>query len=314
VKVFFGLTKKAAVGNLKLAIGVFDGLHLGHQAVLKRLKALGGSSGVLTFDGLPERVLAPDYAPPEICSLEQKLALLKELGLKRVFVQRFDRRFASQSAEKFSGLLKRLGACEIVVGSDFVFGARAAGDAELLRSLGFKVHVVNPVFFEGRPVSSTRIRHAIVNGRMDLARRMLGRPFGLTGRVKRGARLGRRLGYPTANVALEQDLRPKMGVWGGKARVLPKGKWRPMLANLGVRPSVDGKKFVCEVHLLDFEGDLYGKRLEVEPVLYLRPERRFASLEALKKQIRLDESRFRRTRAFASARRYSGAGLGQRRF
>jgi riboflavin kinase/FMN adenylyltransferase len=176
---------------------------------------------------------------------------------------------------------------------------------------GFKVHEVKALQSGGRPVSSTRIRAAVSGGHMSEAKKLLGRPFLLSGSVQKGQRLGRKLGFPTANLKLEHEALPKAGVWGGKAK-LGSNEW-PCLANLGVRPTLGGKRFVTELHLLGYKGNLYGKRLEAELLLYLRPEKRFESLEALKKQIRLDEVRFRRSRAFRSASRNSGARLGPRR-
>jgi riboflavin kinase/FMN adenylyltransferase len=287
-----------------LAIGVFDGVHRGHQRILQKVKqrarALRARPAVLTFDAAPEKVIAPDYAPQSIASLAQKLAWLKAFGIQKVSVARFDKRFAAQSPQAFAkGLLKqRLKAAEVVVGSDFVFGARAAGNAWTLKKLGselgFKVHVVSPRLYQGRPISSTRIRSALSSGDLKSVAAMLGRPWALSGKVLRGDRLGRKLGYPTANIAPEQEALPLNGVWGGRVRILPEKIWRPMLANLGTRPTLKGREFRVELHLLDFERNLYGKRLEAEFQLFLRPEKRFKNLEALKTQIRLDEVRFRR--------------------
>ncbi len=296
-----------------LAIGVFDGMHKGHLAVVKKLKAraraLKARAAVLTFDGPPERVIAPAYAPPTLTGLAHKLELLKAAGAAEVLVQRFDRSFARLGAERFVERLKRMGVAEVVVGSDFVFGAQARGDAELMRRMGLKVWEIRPASLGGRPVSSTRIRHALSQGRLREVAALLGRSFQLRGRVVRGKRLGRSLGFPTANLDLEHEAVPKAGVWGGRARV-PGGKWSPALMNLGWRPTLRGRRFITEVHLLDFSGNLYGRKLEAEPQVYLRPEKRFESLEALQEQIRRDESRFRRLPAFYSARRSSGAQLG----
>jgi riboflavin kinase/FMN adenylyltransferase len=311
MKLFKGIPARLGLKKPLLAIGVFDGVHKGHLAVLRRLRGLKGTPGVLTFDSLPEHVIAPGYAPPALCSTRQKLELLEKAGARFAMLVRFDRRFAALSASGFAGKLERLGIKELVVGDDFVFGAHASGNAEFLRNRGFKVHEVKALQSGGRPVSSTRIRAAVSGGHMAEAKRLLGRPFLLSGRVQKGQRLGRKLGFPTANLKLEHEALPKAGVWGGKVKLGSK-EW-PVLANLGVRPTLGGKRFVAELHLLGFKGDLYGKRLEAELQLYLRPEKRFESLEALKRQIRLDESRFRRSRAFRSAWRSSGARLGSRR-
>ncbi|MES2202334.1 MAG: bifunctional riboflavin kinase/FAD synthetase [candidate division FCPU426 bacterium] len=303
-------------GPRVLAIGVFDGVHLGHQAIFKRVrqraKALNGPSAVLTFDPVPETVIAPERAPLALTSLDQKLRLIGDCGMDCAFVVRFDRRFAALSPEDFVAklLVARLGVREVVVGSDFVFGARAQGDTALLKRLGsaagFKVHVVGPRRVGGKRVSSTLIRQAVASGKMAAAARMLGRPFSLSGAVIRGDGIGAKLGYPTANLDLEQELLPPSGVWGGRARVLPAGAWIAALANLGERPTFKGKEFRTEVHLLDFKGNLYGKRLEAELRFRLRPEKRFKDAGALIEQIRLDESRFRRTQALHSVSRNSG--------
>lgn len=297
-----------------LSIGVFDGLHRGHLAILARLKAraarLECRATVLTFDGPPERVIAPAYAPPTLLGLKHKIELLKAHGAAEVIVVPFDRRFASLSAERFVEKIRRLDVAEVVVGRDFVFGAHALGDAGLMRKLGLKVTEVSPASIDGRPVSSTRIRHALAQGKLKEVARLLGRPFTLRGLVVRGKGMGRKLGYPTANLRLEHEALPKLGVWGGRARVLPDQAWQPAIMNLGYRPTLLGRKLISEVHLLDFRANLYGKRLEAEPVAFLRPEQRFANVEALIEQIRRDESSFRRTPAFYSARRASSAKLG----
>ena len=321
MKIYRGLPRRLKEKKLVLAIGVFDGVHRGHQSILKkvlaRARAIRGTAAVLTFDALPEHVIAPAYAPPSLMGLEAKLEQFESQGMRVAVVARFDRAFASLPADRFADelLKRRLGAMEVVIGADFVFGARAAGDAKLLTAHGLKVHVVKPASVGGRPVSSTRLRSSISDGDMKEAARLLGRPFVLRGAVIKGKQLGRKLGYPTANLALEAEIEPKHGVWGGRTRVLGSQRWLPMVANLGIRPTLRGqKKFLSELHLIDFKGSLYGKVLEAELQVYLRPEQRFESLDALKQQIRRDIQTFRRTRAFHSVLRSSVARLGAGRF
>jgi riboflavin kinase/FMN adenylyltransferase len=316
VKISRGIPKLGQRKKTVLAIGVFDGVHLGHQAVLqkviRRARALKAIAAVLTFEAAPEKVIAPGYAPASITTLGQKLELIAKSGIRLAAVARFDRRFASQTPEAFVlSLVRRLRIKEVVVGSDFVFGAHAEGNAWLLRRLGvkfdYRVHVMKARHLEGRPISSTRIRAVLASGKIAEVARMLGRPFTISGRIAKGDQLGRKLGYPTANMEQEQEALPLRGVWGARARVLPKGPWHPTLVNLGTRPTLNGKNFRTELHLLDFKGDLYGRRLEVEFTQFLRHEKRFDNLDALKQQIRLDEVHFRRSTAFHSVSRNSGA-------
>ena len=304
MKVYKALPARKA-GNFSLALGVFDGLHLGHLKVLKAARAMHGSPAVLTFEAPPEKVLSPAYAPQTLMPLSARLGAFKALGMKAAFVLKFDRRLAAMPAGIFAAMLKKMGVGSVAVGADFVFGAHAAGDAQTLREAGLKVREVAPALYLGRPISSTRLRHAVSQGDLRATGRMLGRPFVLRGKVVKGRRLGRKIGFPTANLDLSQDCLPPDGVYGVKVGS------RPGLMNLGLRPTLGGgEKRVLEVHLLDFSGNLYGQVLEVALLLSLRKERRFKNIEALQKQIRLDEVRFRRYWASYSAARSSGAGLG----
>lgn len=303
MKVFRGLPHRGAGARpLALAIGVFDGVHLGHRAILAAARReagrLGGLAGALTFDAPPERLLAPDYCPPQLITLEEKLEQLAALGLDEAYVVRFTPSFAAQSAEDFVGrvLGRRLRARAVVVGPDFVFGRQARGDFALLRRLGrgqgLRTVAVKPVSLGGRPVSSTRIRLAVQDGRMREAARLLGRPWRLRGVVVKGRRLGRTLGFPTANLHSAQEVLPKPGVWAGRARLRgPRGRaggWKAFAANIGTRPTFGPGGVAVELHLLGYRGRLYGRTLEAEFTRILREERKFSSGAALAEQIKKD--------------------------
>ena len=288
----------SAGGPLCLALGVFDGVHTGHRAVIGAAVAaareVGGVAGVVTFEPHPIRVLAPDKAPRRLlASLDHKAAILGGLGVRVLCAVRFDQAFAVLEAEEF---VRRLvaGAGDlhmVAVGEDWRFGQGRCGDVRLLREsggrLGFAVTAVPPVMMDGERVSSTRIRQAIRDGSMEAAARMLGRPYAVAGEVVTGRKLGRQLGFPTANLTISDEQLPPDGVWVVRVDA---GTGRPMrgVANLGRRPTVDGGERSLEVHLLEFNGDLYGRWIEVFFVRFLRAERKFGSLEELREQIAKD--------------------------
>ena len=277
---------------LHLALGVFDGVHLGHQAVIRRAvaaKAGGGLAGVLTFDPNPIQVLAPEKAPARLlASLDHKAALLGPLGVDFLLALPFDRAMAAMIAEDFVAALVAAGARTLAAGEDWRFGHRRAGDRALLErlaeGLGFTFQAVAPVMMDGDRISSTRIRQAVRDGNLEAAARMLGRPYAVAGRVVRGRQLGRQLGFPTANLDRGQEEYPPDGVWAVWVG-LPDGRKVPGVANLGLRPTVDGVSRTLEVHLIGWESDLYGVVLEVEWVKWLRGEQRFASLDDLRMAI-----------------------------
>jgi len=281
-----------AAGPLHLALGVFDGVHLGHQAVIGKAVAAaaaeGGISGVLTFDPYPLRVLAPDKAPKRLlASLDHKAGILEGLGVGFLLALPFDHERAAQEAEDFVREIVAAGVKTIAVGEDWKFGRARRGDVTLLRdlsvSLGFRLETTPPVMLDGERISSTRIRQSIRDGRLDMAAKMLGRPYTVAGRVMEGRKLGRQLGFPTANIEPGEEQFPPEGVWVVRVRV---GELRfGGVANLGVRPTVDGATRSLEVHIFGFAGDLYGQTLEVEFVDYLRGERKFGSLDELKAAI-----------------------------
>jgi len=280
-----------------IAIGSFDGVHRGHAALFERLlreaKARGLESAVLTFEPLPREYFAPATAPARLTTLRERLCLLAGLGIARAHVQRFDAAFAELTPEAFERRLRAAcGARWILVGEDFRYGARRAGDVATLatagRREGFEVEVLPAVAADGARVSSTRVRAALAAGDLALAASLLGRPYAITGRVEHGAKRGRGLGFPTANVRLGRAKPPVRGVFavkcfGAATRGLEG------VASLGINPAVtDGGRSTLEAFLFDFSGDLYGRRLSIEFHKKLRDEAHFASLDELAAQIRRD--------------------------
>lgn len=290
-----------------VAIGNFDGIHLGHQFVIAQAGALAGRVGaphaVLTFEPHPRSVFQPDSAPFRLTPFRVKAELLRGLGVALLYNLHFDLEFAALSAEDFvrQVLVAGLGLREAVVGYDFVFGHRRRGDAALLiamgKALGFGVTVVEPVQQGSEVYSSTRIRDLLVEGKPRDAAVLLGRPWEIDGRVEQGDRRGRTIGFPTANIELADYLRPAAGVYAVRAAIGRDGAWHDGVANLGMRPTFGGSDLRLEVHLLDFAGDLYGRHLRVALVDYLRPERKFTGLDALKAQIAADAAQARATLA-----------------
>jgi len=277
--------------------GNFDGVHRGHQAILKRLREraaeLGLPSCVVIFEPQPREFFAPDKAPARLTRLREKLCLLSEQGVDLVLCLAFNRRLRELSAAEFvhATLVEGLGVRHLEVGDDFRFGCDRAGDFNFLLKAGaaegFSVEAATTIEVDGERVSSTRLRQVMAEGDLQLAQRLLGRPFSLTGRVMHGQKLGRQLGAPTANIQLKRRSTPLSGVFTVSAEV--DGQVRLGVANIGMRPTVesDGKPHL-EVHLPDYQGDLYGRLLCVTFHKKLRDEQRFASLEALKAAIDAD--------------------------
>ena len=283
-----------------VALGNFDGVHRGHQALIadagREAKALGAPVVALTFEPHPRGFFVPDTGPFRLTLPPAKLRLLAQYGVQAVLAQRFDATFAALSADAFieDVLLKGLGARHVVCGYDFTFGARRGGNVEFLRKAGTArgvgVTVLEPVMREGEIYSSTRIREALRAGMAREAAELLGHPWEVEGVVEVGDQCGRTIGFPTANVALGEHLRPRFGVYA--VRALVEGQesqgWRNAVANLGRRPTFGKLQENFEVHLFDFSGDLYGKTLRVALVDFIRPEMKFAGLDALKAQIAAD--------------------------
>ncbi len=282
-----------------VAMGNFDGFHLGHQAVVAHAVAWARSEGrptiVATFDPHPMRLFHPDAAPFRLTTLDQRQRLFGAAGADAMLVFHFDRDLASQSAEEFvTRLSARFGAAGVVTGEDFTFGRGRSGSVATLETLGAPLDLlceaVAPVVdgdSAGEVVSSSRIREALRAGDCALATRLLTRPFAIEGVVQHGAKLGRTLEFPTANIELGAYLRPAYGVYAVRG-VLPGGITVDGVANLGIRPMFEPPKELLEPHFFDWSGDLYGQTIEVQLIARLRPEAKFDGLEALTAQIRRD--------------------------
>jgi riboflavin kinase/FMN adenylyltransferase len=275
------------------------------QAARARAAARGATTAVLTFDPHPARLFAPALAPPLIVPLERRLELLAQAGAQLVVVEPFDAAFASIEAADFVGQVLRrdLDAREVVVGYDFSFGRDRTGDARLLTELGVALNlgvtVVPRVSVGGLTCSSTKVREFVLEGRVDGAALLLGRPFEVSGRVIHGAGRGRSLGVPTANISLEGELLPQVGIYAGRATVLAGAGAtelrRPCAISVGTNPQFTGSGTISvEGHLLDFDGDLYDQRLRIEFLQRLRGEQRFASVAALMAQISDDIAQTRK--------------------
>ena len=285
-------------GPLFTAIGVFDGVHLGHQAVIstsaRHAQEAGGTPVVVTFDPHPAKVLRPEKAPRLLTATQHKIALIRELGVAHLLVVTFDREFANTPPEEFVQQLVRHARPlrQICVGHEWSFGKDRAGNLALLQTLGgehhFDVIGIQPVAVNGNVVSSTKIRRAVEIGDLERAAEMLGRDYTILGTVKRGAQLGRQLGFPTANLSAHSEQFPPNGVYVAEAR-LGKEVFRSV-ANLGFRPTISGGKAerLLELHLFDLDRDIYGQDVEVRFTHYLRAEQKFESLDALKAQITRD--------------------------
>ena len=281
-----------------LTIGVFDGVHVGHRALLERLAILGEDfnlpSMLMVFEPHPQEVLDYLVTPARITGFREKMLALRTTPVDRVLCVRFDGKFAAISANEFIEdlLVEKLGVRHLVVGDDFRFGHQAEGDVDLLRAAGarhgFNVHRRDTYRIEGDRVSSTRIRNMLAVGWLDAVIPLLGRRFSVRGRVRHGRHLGAGLGFPTANFALRRPVCPVSGVFTVRMRPEGEAALHPGVANIGVRPTVGGTERRLEVHLLGFSGDLYGRHAEVEFFSRLRGERRFESLDALRTQIARD--------------------------
>jgi riboflavin kinase/FMN adenylyltransferase len=288
------------------AIGNFDGVHLGHRAAigaaLETARRLGAPSAVLTFEPHPRRLFRPADPPFRLTPFRVKAMLLEELGVALMLVPKFDRAFASVPADEFvrEVLARRLSLKHVVCGADFVFGRGRGGDARLLQRVaaenGMGVTVVERVGAGGEAYSSTLVRERLGGGDPQGAARILGRPFEIVGRVRHGEKLGRKLGFPTANVNHRGYLAPRMGSYAVCAALdEPGAAWLDGVASFGNRPTLGSDlATVLEVHLFDFDGALYGKRLRVRLIEYLRPERKLDGLEALKAQIAEDARQAKR--------------------
>ena len=300
----------AAVRGAAVAVGNFDGVHLGHRAVIDEAGVIAKDAGrpwaVLTFEPHPRRLFDPKAPPFRLTPFHAKARAIQALGVDVLVVQRFNRAFSMLTAESFvSDVLARgIGASHVVAGYDFVFGNKRKGDCRLLLSmgkrLGFGFTAVNAVQDpSGQVYSSTRVRECLAAGDPKGAQAVLGRPFEIEGRVIQGDKRGRVIGFPTANLRLGQYLRPATGVYAVKVAIGGGEEWRDGVANLGNRPTFAGQDVLLETFLFDFSGDLYGRRLRVRLVDYLRPEKKFDGIAELKAQIAADTARARQILATA---------------
>jgi riboflavin kinase/FMN adenylyltransferase len=291
----------AARGSV-VCIGAFDGMHLGHRAVLARVRErareLNLDSVVASFEPLPREFFARGRPMPRLSGAREKIEQFRAAGIDLAMLLRFNAALAAMSAQDFVErvLAKRLDAREVWVGEGFRFGHARGGDVELLQRLGrehgFTAQALEPVVVDGERISSSAIREALAGGSFALAARWLGRPFAIGGHVVRGQQLGRKLGYPTANLRLGSRTSPVEGIFAVRVHGVGDAP-RPGVASLGVRPTVNGKEPLLEAHLFDFAGDLYGRRIQVEFVEKLRDEEKFADLDAMVKQIDRDAEQAR---------------------
>jgi riboflavin kinase/FMN adenylyltransferase len=286
-----------------VALGNFDGFHKGHQAVVgravERARAEGRPALVATFEPHPMRFFRPTSPWFRLTPMEQRARLIEAAGVDAMYVFQFDAAFAAVTPEQFvtEWLAGRIGAAGVVTGGDFTFGKNRGGDIGLLANLGaehgLSAEAVPSVEDEGEPVSSTRIRQALRAGDCETAARLLTRPFAIEGIVEHGDKRGRTIGYPTANIALGNYVRPRFGIYAVRGR-LPDGTLLEGAANLGIRPTFEPPKELLEPYFFDFDGDLYGQRIEVELISFLRPEEKYDTLEALTAQMEKDCAEARR--------------------
>jgi riboflavin kinase/FMN adenylyltransferase len=300
MRLFHGTDNAGIHRPTVLTLGVFDGLHLGHQlimqTVVERARATGSVPTVITFDPHPRAVLHPESAPPLLQTFDQKIEAFGVLGIEQTIVVRFTKEFSSIRAADFLSdvIVDRLHAKEVYLGKGFAFGHEREGNIDLLKSvgaeLGFIAGEVPEVRLRGARVSSSKIRGLLAAGQVNLARRMLGRPYGVEGRVERGAERGHKLGFPTANLHPHNRVIPRNGVY--VTGTLIDGQWRRSVTNVGLRPTFgDAVEPSVETFVLNWDGDLYGDVVRVRFLYRLRDERKFNSLDELKRQITRDVER-----------------------
>ncbi len=294
-----------------VTVGNFDGLHVGHRAitdtVVERARSIGGTAVLYTFEPHPRRVLSPDDGPSLLTTLEQKVELIAAAGIDVLIVETFDTEFSWTTAEEFVRVIlnQRIQPAEVYVGYDFRFGRDREGSMRMLTELGprlgFAVTIIPEVTMGDGDVNSTRIRKLLAESRVEEAAGMLGRPYSIRGNIVEGDRRGRTIGFPTANLAPDNEILPQPGVYSGRMRFLDEGPGPdagdelPAVTNVGVRPTFDGSgRIQAEAHLIDFSGDVYGRHVDLSFANHLRPEQRFPGVEELKIQIATDVVEARR--------------------
>ena len=304
-----------APGGSVLCVGAFDGVHLGHRALLDhvsaRARTQGLVAGAISFEPIPREFFARGAPVPRLASVREKIERIREAGMSRLLLLRFDSRLAAMEAEEFVErvLVGRCGAREIWVGADFRFGHKRRGDVTMLEQLGqrhgFTAHTMADIAVGGERVSSSAIRAHLAAGEFEEAARLLGRNFSIGGHVVHGQRLGRKLGYPTANVRLGRRTSPVGGIFAVRVRGV-EAMPVPGVASLGVRPTVHGTEPLLEAHLFDFDGDLYGRRIDIEFVAKLRDEEKFPDLDAMVRQIDRDAGEARAILGLTPTSRHPG--------
>lgn len=297
MKIFHGTENANISRPTVLTLGVFDGLHLGHQhimeTVVKRANAINATPTAITFDPHPRAVLHPETAPPLLQTLDQRLNAFEVLGIQQAIVIRFNKTFAAQDAETFlrEVIFERLQAKEVYLGKGFAFGKNRSGNINLLRKISAELGVVSDevgeIRLRGTRISSSKIRNFLAEGKINMARRMLGRPYGIEGQIIHGVQRGRTIGFPTANLKPANRVIPKYGVYA--TATLIDGIWRRGITNVGVRPTFEKEvEPSVETYIFDYDGDLYGDVLRVRFLYRIRDERKFNGIDELKAQIEKD--------------------------
>lgn len=290
--------------NSYVALGTFDGVHRGHRVLInsaiEEAKKNGGISVVYTFLNHPLEIIAPERVPKMINTIDEKLRLLEEMGVDYVVLQTFDEKYAETSKEEFIDkiLIEYLGAREIFVGFNYTFAERGSGNVEYLRKVapekGIKLNEIKAIEYKGQVLSSTLIRKFILEGKIEEANMFLGRPFFISGEVEHGKKLGRVLGFPTANLKVVNKVYPPFGIFGGTVLIEGEKEKYNAVVNIGKNPTLKPGELSVEVHILDFNRDIYGKKIDVSIEKHLRDEKKFGSMEELRQGIRNDVENWRK--------------------
>lgn len=290
--------------NSYVALGTFDGVHRGHRVLInsaiEKAKKNGGISVVYTFLNHPLEIIAPERVPKMINTIDEKLRLLEEMGVDYVVLQTFDEKYAETSKEEFIDkiLIEYLGAKEIFVGFNYTFAERGSGNVEYLRKVapkkGIKLNEIKAIEYKGQVLSSTLIRKFILEGKIEEANMFLGRPFFISGEVEHGKKLGRVLGFPTANLKVVNKVYPPFGIFGGTVLIEGEKEKYNAVVNIGKNPTLKPGELSVEVHILDFNRDIYGKKIDVSIEKHLRDEKKFGSMEELRQGIRNDVENWRK--------------------
>ena len=290
--------------NSYVALGTFDGVHRGHRVLInsaiEKAKKNGGISVVYTFLNHPLEIIAPERVPKMINTIDEKLRLLEEMGVDYVVLQTFDEKYAETSKEEFIDkiLIEYLGAKEIFVGFNYTFAERGSGNVEYLKKVapekGIKLNEIEAIEYKGQVLSSTLIRKFILEGKIEEANMFLGRPFFISGEVEHGKKLGRVLGFPTANLKVVNKVYPPFGIFGGTVLIEGEKEKYNAVVNIGKNPTLKPGELSVEVHILDFNRDIYGKKIDVSIEKHLRDEKKFGSMEELRQGIRNDVENWRK--------------------